>query len=126
MPLPGPSAPLRCPACRLLIAAGRATSVEQARATVGGTAAGVMVNAARRQDGEALDRGAVAGALRLVAQARGVQTERLRMLDYQDEVVRDPSLPALTDVLATFGGWKTAREYAARNAGAGAARAAVA
>lgn len=111
-----PPAPMRCPHCRLVIGVGRARADGEdgehgARAH--GSAAGVVANAARREDGEVLDRGRVTIALRNVAGNVGCPLDRLRMLDYQEVAQQDPELPPLAGVIATFGTWKKARREAA-------------
>ena len=105
----------RCPTCRLVVGAGRATSERGAGTAVSaaGTAAGMLAGAARREEAEAGDAAVVAGALRQTAASLGVEPGRLRMLDYQQVADLDPTLPGLGTVLATFGTWKTARARAA-------------
>jgi hypothetical protein len=110
---------MRCPHCRLVIGAGRARAGSddgEHGARAHGSAAGVVANAARREDGEVLDRERVLGALQEVAGDVGCPLDRLRMLDYQEEAARDGTLPRLADVIATFGGWKRARREAVTNA----------
>ena len=101
----------RCPTCRLVVGAGRATDSPGGSTTISGagTAAGILGGAARRQDAAPGDPTLVAEALREAARRRGVEYGRLRMLDYQQVVEQDPSLPDLGVVLATFGTWKAAR-----------------
>jgi hypothetical protein len=108
---------MRCPHCRLVIGAGRARAESDGEhgARAHGSAAGVVANAARRDDGEVLDRDVVLDALQEVAGDVGCPLDRLRMLDYQ-EAARDSTLPRLADVIATFGGWKQARREAVTNA----------
>jgi hypothetical protein len=115
--LPYPEAPMRCPHCRLVIGAHRARADGddgEHGARAHGSAAGVVANAARREDGEILEPVLVSGALHAVADQVGCPLDRLRMLDYQQEAEQDPDLPALADVIATFGSWKKARRAAAK------------
>jgi hypothetical protein len=114
-PLGFPSAPLRCEYCRLVIGEGRARDVPEASefgARAHSSAAGMLASSARRADGDVLDHERVASALRLVAARQGCALDRLRMLDYETYAKADPDIPALADVLATFGGWKKARRAA--------------
>lgn len=113
---PFPPQAMRCPHCRLLIGAGRAReeAAEEGDARSRGSAAGVLANAARREQSEAAeDPGAVLRALSAVADRLGTPVERLRMLDYQEEAERGAEQPSLSTVLATFGTWKAARAAAA-------------
>ncbi len=119
--LPYPAAPMPCPHCRLVIGAGRARAEGHSGehgARAHGSAAGVVANAARREQGEALEPEVVTVALRDVAGAVGCPLDRLRMLDYQEEAEQDPDLPPLSGVIATFGTWKKARREAALAAAA--------
>lgn len=103
----------RCPACRLLIGAGRAVSEDEAG---GGTATGFVANAARRSNSEAGDIAVVLAALRRAAHITGCPVERLRMTDYDRIAAADEALPSLGVVLATSATWKTARMSAANDA----------
>jgi hypothetical protein len=105
----------RCPTCRLVVGAGRATDTRGDGITLSGagTAAGFLAAAARREEAEEADPTWVAGALADVAELLGVEVGRLRMLDYQEATGRDPELPELGVVLATFKTWKAARRQAA-------------
>ncbi|MCW3012514.1 MAG: hypothetical protein JWO90_2918, partial [Solirubrobacterales bacterium] len=67
----------------------------------------------RRTDADGGDPARVAEALAGVARLHGVEPARLRMLDYAEAATRDPALPELGVVLATFGTWKAARRRAA-------------
>jgi hypothetical protein len=110
-----PSQPLRCEYCRLVIGCGRARDVPEASefgARAHSSAAGMLASQARRADGDVLDHQRVAEALRLVATRQRCALDRLRMLDYETHAQSDETLPALADVLATFGGWKKARRAA--------------
>jgi hypothetical protein len=110
-----PSHPMRCEYCRLVIGAGRARDVPEASefgARAHSSAAGMLASSARRADGDVLDHSRVADALRRVASRQGCALDRLRMLDYETHAKSDETLPALADVLATFGGWKKARRAA--------------
>lgn len=110
-----PAAPMRCPHCRLVIGVGRARADGddgEHGARAHGSAAGVVANAARREQGEVLDREVVSAALHRVAGQVGCPLDRLRMLDYQVRAEQDPALPPLAGVIATFGTWKKARRDA--------------
>lgn len=108
-----PPQPMRCPHCRLGIAAGRArTDVDESQVS-SGSAAGVLANAARREDAEAADPEVVVAALAKVAAEVGVPVARLRMLDYERLSAEDPELPSLGSVLVGSGSWKKARQAAA-------------
>lgn len=111
---PYPRGPERCPHCRLIIGPGRARleTTDDGDSRSRGSAAGVLANAARREHGEPGDRDTVLAGLRTVAALRSGPVERLRMLDYQQAAERDPGLPSLATVLATFETWKGARHEA--------------
>ena len=117
---PYPRGPERCPHCRLIVGPGRARleTGDDGDARSRGSAAGVLANAARREEGEPGDPQAVRAGLRAVAAQRSGPVDRLRMLDYQQAAERDPGLPTLATVLATFGTWKGARREASDAAGA--------
>ncbi len=51
-----------------------------------------------------------------MAEEIGSRPERLLMVDYQQHVTDDDSLPPLADVFAAFGSWKRARRAAAGSA----------
>ena len=106
---------LRCPTCRLIVGAGRGITSEQAIPLSAGTSAGIRANAARRVDAEGIDESTVIGAIARVSVQLGGSCERLRMLDYDALAARDPELPELSAILATFGSWKAARAAAARS-----------
>ena len=110
----------RCPTCRLMVGANRATERPGGSATLSGagTAAGILAGAARRLEVEPGDRSEVGAALRDASRRVGVELRRLRMVEYQTVVEDDPSLPSLGVVLATFGTWKAARAPAVRQASA--------
>jgi len=108
-----PPQPVRCPHCRLGIAAGRARTDVDAATASSGSAAGVLANAARREDAEAADPKVVVQALTSVAADVGVPVARLRMLDYERVSAADPELPGLGSVLGCSGSWKKARQAAA-------------
>ncbi len=105
----------RCPTCRLVVGAGRATDHQGDGITLSGagTAAGILGAAARRESAPAGDRQVVAAALCEAARTLGREAARLRMLDYQHAADADPTLPGLGVVLSTFGTWKLARLHAA-------------
>jgi hypothetical protein len=114
--LPYPVPASRCPQCRLLIGTGRArASTEGAEngRSAQGTAAGMLVAAARRADGEIVEHALVAAALERVADDLGCTLQRLRMIDYNVAAETDNELPSLAAITATFGGWKNARRAAA-------------
>ncbi len=107
--------PGRCPTCRLVVGAGRATNQQGEGITLSGagTAAGILGAAARREGAPSGDHSIVAEALREAARTHDKEVGRLRMLDYQHAADADPALPGLGVVLATFGTWKLARLHAA-------------
>lgn len=105
-----PSRPMRCPSCRLAVAAGRARiGPEPSRSVGSGAAAGVLKNAARRAGDAAITPGEVAAALRFAAGEVGTTVLRLRMLDYEYLQRGHADLPSVGTVLATHGSWKRAR-----------------
>jgi len=108
-----PPRPTRCPHCRLLVGEGRAKPTADASPGARGTAAGVFAHRAKRDDREAASPDDVCEAIRTVARELGSRPERLLMVDYQQHVSSDPSLPDLSDVFAAFGSWKRARRAAA-------------
>ena len=114
---PFPRAAMRCPNCRLIVGAGRARAdgSGQADARSRGSAAGVLANAARRNEEVTSTPDEILVALRAVAGEIGCVVERLRMLDYQEHHDADTDLPDLSSVLATFGTWKVARATAAKD-----------
>lgn len=103
----------RCPTCRLVVGAGRATASPGSGTSISGagTAAGILSGAARREAAPPGDRDEVAAGLRLAARELGVETRKLRMLDYQALAETEPDYPTLGVVLATFGTWKQARAH---------------
>ena len=111
-----PKEPTRCPHCRLLIGEGRSKPTADASPGARGTAAGVFAHRARRGDREPASADDVCEAIRTVAEQLGARPERLLMVDYQQQVTVDPSLPELGDVFAAFGSWKRARREAAASA----------
>lgn len=113
--LPHPPAAIRCPHCRLIIGPGRARAeaCDDGDARSRGSAAGVLANAARRAQSAPGGIDEIVAALRASAAHVGCSVERLRMLDYQQESERDPAMPDLSSVLATFSTWKSARAAAA-------------
>ncbi len=112
---PFPRAAVRCPNCRLIVGPGRARAdgSGQADARSRGSAAGVLANAARRNETVTSTPPEILAGLHRVAEEVGCVVERLRMLDYQEHQDADPTLPDLSSVLATFGTWKVARATAA-------------
>lgn len=113
--LPYPPAAMRCGNCRLIIGAGRARgeTSDDGDARSRGSAAGVLANAARRAGSPPGDVPEIVIALRVSAEQVGCAVERLRMLDYQQQSERNPGMPGLSTVLATFSTWKSARAAAA-------------
>jgi len=113
--LPYPPTAMRCPNCRLIIGAGRARAEasDDGDARSRGSAAGVLANAARRAQSEPGGIEEITAALRKSAIEVGCAVERLRMLDYQHQSERDPAMPGLSAVLATYSTWKAARAVAA-------------
>lgn len=109
---PYPPGAMPCMHCRLLIAAGRA-QLGDGVARANGAAAGILVARARRESGEVIDADVVVRAFALVAGELDCNLERLRMLDYEIASQRNPDLPCLADIIATFGGWKKACKAAA-------------
>jgi hypothetical protein len=108
-----PAEPIRCPHCRLLVGAGRARPTPAAEPGARGSAAGVFAHEARRAEGSAeASSDEVCAAIRKVADQLGSRPERLLMVDYQQRVASDSSLPGLSDVFAAFGSWKRARRAA--------------
>ena len=105
---------VRCPGCRLIVAAGRGRITEHdadGRAQQG-RAAGILASAARRAEADPIAPDAVLDALDDVAERLGVGVGRLRMTDYVDAQSAEPSLPSLATVLATYPAWKAARAAA--------------
>lgn len=120
---PWPAMPTRCPHCRLMIGPGRARPTSDGVPGARGAAAGVMAERARHvTDAPDHSHDEVCEAIRLVAGNTDVAPERLLMVDYQQQAVRDPALPQLHEVLGLYGSWKRARREAA--AGTDAAEAA--
>jgi hypothetical protein len=112
-----PEEPQRCPHCRLLVGAGRARPTPSAEPGARGSAAGVFAHEAKRAGAEGeVSKDEVCAAIRQVADEVGSRPERLLMVDYQQHVSDDDSLPALGDVFAAFGSWKRARRAAANAA----------
>lgn len=111
---PWPPEPARCPHCLLLIGEGRSRPTSEADPGARGSAAGVFAHRAKRgSDPSDTSREEVAEAIRTVAGELGERPERLLMVDYQQRVGGDESLPRLEDVFAAFGSWKRARREAA-------------
>ena len=116
---PGPSTPVRCPHCQLLIGQGRGLAEPSSEPGAKGTAAGVFSRQAKRAGGgeNAAPPEEVLAAIRAVAETRGERPDRLLMVDYQQESAVDPELPPLPDVFEAFGSWKAARRKAADGGG---------
>ena len=97
-----------------MIGEGRARPTSEADPGARGSAAGVFAHRAKRSgDPSASSREDVGKAIRAVAEELGERPERLLMVDYQQRVADDESLPPLEDVFAAFGSWKRARREAA-------------
>jgi Homing endonuclease associated repeat len=108
-----PPEPLRCPHCRLLVGAGRSKPTPAAEPGARGSAAGVFAQEAKRGGGDRIASAEeVCRAIRQVADELGSRPERLLMVDYQQRVTRDDSLPSLSEVFGAFGSWKRARRAA--------------
>jgi hypothetical protein len=100
---------MRCPHCRLTVAPGRARlDVEQTPGS-SGSAAGLLANAARRQEGVVVTGEVVDEALRIAAAENGTPVRRLRMIDYQQVAASRSDMPALASILDARGSWKDAR-----------------
>ena len=103
-----------CPHCRLVIGAGRALlrGIEDQRSGVG-TAAAAMTMRGQLGEGVARDKDAVIASLRQAAREIGVAVGELRMVHYHARAqLPSAGLIATEDVVATFGGWKGARDAA--------------
>jgi hypothetical protein len=112
-----PDEPQRCPHCRLLVGVGRARPTPAAEPGARGSAAGVFAHEAKRAGSEtSASKDDVCQAIRDVAEEVGSRPERLLMVDYQQHVTDNDSLPPLADVFAAFGSWKRARRAAANPA----------
>jgi hypothetical protein len=118
-----PPQPVRCPHCRLLIGVGRARDAGDGAPGARGAAAGVFAREAQRNrdDADDVSPSVVVDGIRAVAEKLGSAPERLLMVDYQQYVAEDESLPDLTDVFTAFGSWKRARREAALTDGTAAA-----
>ncbi len=109
-----PEEPRQCPHCRLLVGIGRGRPTPAAEPGARGSAAGVFAHEAKRAGSETFaTKDDVCKAIRDVAEEIGSRPERLLMVDYQQHVTDDDSLPPLADVFAAFGSWKRARRAAA-------------
>ncbi len=95
---------VRCPACRLVVGAGRALPADRTVRRAG-AAAGVLSNAARR-DATPVEEPVAISAIRVVAAEEGGSPARLRLLDYQR--LAGEELPEPASIIATFGSWKAA------------------
>jgi hypothetical protein len=95
---------VRCPACRLVVGAGRAVPADRTERRAG-AAAGVLSNAARR-DASPVDPAVAIKGIRAVAAKEGGSPARLRLLDYQ--ALAEPEHPEPASIIATFGSWKAA------------------
>ena len=111
-PRPFPQRAMACPRCRLIVAEGRALFDVERAANTAVSGAGVMVNAARREQAEPIDPMVVAEALQEVAEVLGVAVAKLRMTDYEHLTTTRPDLPSLGQILATYDQWKAARAAA--------------
>lgn len=105
---------MRCPHCRLTVAPGRARFDVADHSGSSGSAAGLLVNAARRTtDGEVATPEAIETAVRNAAETLGVPVGRLRMIDYQRVANGDSTMPGLASILDVHGSWKRARRAVA-------------
>ncbi|UTI65392.1 hypothetical protein NBH00_04065 [Paraconexibacter antarcticus] len=104
---------MRCPHCRLTVAPGRARFDVGDHTGSSGSAAGLLVNAARRTDGEVTSPEAIEVAVRHAAETLEVPVGRLRMIDYQRVANGDDTMPGLASILDTHGSWKRARRAVA-------------
>jgi len=96
------------------VGSGRARPTPSAEPGARGSAAGVFAHEAKRSGADATaSKEDVCEAIRVVAGAVGARPERLLMVDYQQRVSDDDSLPGLSDVFAAYGSWKRARRAAA-------------
>lgn len=118
-----PAVLMRCPHCRLTVAPGRARLDVDETLGSSGSAAGLLANAARRADGEAVSAEAIDDALRLAAAEVGTPVRRLRMIDYQRVATARPELPGLASILDARGSWKDARRAVAGGGAGDGARA---
>jgi len=104
-----PPQPMRCPYCRLTIAAGRAQLDDQQHDRTAGSASGVLAHAARREGAAPVTTNAIAEALLFAAREAETPVQRLRMIDYERVSGRHSSLPRLASILEECGTWKRAR-----------------
>jgi hypothetical protein len=104
-----PPQPMRCPYCRLTVAAGRGQFDLDHVDRTAGSASGVLAHAARRQACESIGPDEVADALEFVARETGTPVQRLRMIDYERLSGQHDSLPQLASILEECGTWKGAR-----------------
>lgn len=101
--------PVRCPACRLLVAGGRSVDEATAQLVRGtGSAAQVLAGSSRRGEGTVVSPGELAESLSTAAASLGVSVARLRMLDYDDLYQRQLVTVPVADVLASHPTWKSA------------------
>jgi hypothetical protein len=107
-----PPQAIRCTSCRLLVGAGRATR-EPSEAISSGSAAGTLVSAARRADVPPVDPAVAVADLRHAAALNGCEPQYLRMLDYEAAARLGDVETSLSQVIATFRSWKSARAAAA-------------
>ena len=111
---PAPAEPMRCPHCRLLVAAGRGRpSPDRGQP---GAAAGLIANEARRKSGDGedgeVDRARASAAIVYVASRLGVSPDRLTLTVYREQLPREESLPSVTEIVRAFGSWKVAQDEA--------------
>ena len=109
---PFPVRAMACPRCRLIVAEGRALFDVERALTTAVSGAGVLVNAARREQAAPVEPNAVTDALRKVADELGVAVAKLRMTDYERVSADLAGLPTLAQILATYEQWKSARAAA--------------
>jgi hypothetical protein len=103
-----PPAAMACPRCRLIIGPGRCkgAAASGAGASSSGSAAGMLVNAARRAEASAAEPERVVAEVRAAAAAEGVPVERLRLIDYDTAHRSGRVAMPLAVVLRTFGTWR--------------------
>ncbi len=104
-----PPLPIRCPNCRLAVAAGRARLNGETGPGSGSAAAGIIRGAARRAEDTATTPERVTAALSFASDQLGTSVLRLRMLDYEYLTRSHPDLPTVGTILATHSSWKQAR-----------------
>lgn len=116
---PGPPSAMRCPGCRLLVAARRGiTSAAAADVASTGVAAGTMAGAARRATGRTMAEDDIFQRLRQAAEVLGVPVARMRMVDFDVLAQRGEVDLHVADVLTNQPSWKHACRAADRGVAA--------